>query len=43
MHLLRNDVYNVFVNTHVRNEIYRELYHDIIDIANEGRHVRILY
>jgi hypothetical protein len=36
-----NDVCNLFVNTHERIKIYREFYHCIIDIANEGRHVRI--
>ena len=41
MNLLRNDVYNLFVNTHVQIKIYREFYHGIIYIANEGRHVRI--
>ena len=41
--VLRNDVYNLFVNRHVRIKIYRKLYHDIIYIANEGRHVRIFY
>jgi hypothetical protein len=40
---LRNDVSNLFVNTHVRVKIYREFYHCIIFIANEGRHVRIIY
>ena len=33
---------HLFVNTHVRINIYRELYHGIIYIANEGRHVRII-
>ena len=42
MNLLKNDVYNLFVNTHVRIEIYREFYHGIIYIANEGHHVRII-
>ena len=28
-------------NTHVRIKIFREFYHCIIEIANEGRHVRI--
>jgi hypothetical protein len=37
----RNDVCNFIVNTHVRIKIYREFYHCIIYIANEGRHVRI--
>jgi hypothetical protein len=27
MKKLRNDVYNLFVNTHVRIKIYREFYH----------------
>jgi hypothetical protein len=31
----------LFVNTHVRIKIYREFYHGIIHIANEGRYVRI--
>ena len=38
---LGNDVCNLFVNTHERIKIYREFYHCIIYIANEGRHVRI--
>jgi hypothetical protein len=38
----RNDVYDLFFNTHVQIKIYREFYHCIIYIANnEGRHVRI--
>ena len=38
----RNDVYDLFCNTHVQIKIYREFYHCIIYIANnEGRHVRI--
>ena len=41
MNLLRNDVYNLFVNTHVGIKIYREFDHGIIYISNEGRHVRI--
>ena len=41
MNLLRNDIYNLFVNTHVRIKMYREFYHSIIYRANEGRHVRI--
>lgn len=32
---------HLFVNTHVRINIYRELYHGFIYIANEGRHVRM--
>ena len=43
MDSLGNDVCNLFVNTYVRIEIYREFYHCIIYIANEGCHVRILY
>jgi len=35
------DVYNLLVFTHVRIKIYREFYHGIIYIANEGRHFRI--
>jgi hypothetical protein len=38
---LGNDVCNLFVNTHERIQIYHEFYHCYIDIANEGRHVRI--
>ena len=41
MNLLRNDVYNLFVNTHVQIKIYQEFYHGIINIANEGCYVRI--
>ena len=41
INLLRNEVYNLFVNTHVRIKIYLEFYHVIIYIANEVRHVRI--
>jgi len=43
MNLHRNDVYNVFVNTHVRIKIYRAFYHGIIYKANEGRHAKIRY
>ena len=43
MNLQGNDVCNLFVNTHERIRIYREFYHCIIDIANEGRHVRIAH
>ena len=32
----------LFVNTHVRIQIYREFYHRIIYIADEGRHVKII-
>jgi hypothetical protein len=39
----RNDVFNLFVNVHVRIKIYREFYQCMIYIPNEGRHVRILY
>ena len=42
MNLLRNYVYNLFFNTHVRIKIYQEFYHSIIYRANEGRHVRII-
>ena len=38
---LRNDVYELLVNTHVQIKIYREFYHDIIYIANGGHHDRI--
>jgi len=41
MNLLRNDVYNLFVNMHVRIKIYLEFYYGIIYIANEVHHVRI--
>jgi hypothetical protein len=41
MDSLGNNVCNLFVNTHVRNKIYREFYHCIIYIANAGRHVRM--
>ena len=40
MNLLRNDVYNLFVNMHVRIEIYLEFYRGIIYIAIEGRHAK---
>ena len=43
MNLLRNYVYNLFVNTHVPIKIDRKLYQGIIYIANEGRHVRIYH
>jgi hypothetical protein len=39
---LGNDVCNLFVNTHERIKIYREFYHCIIYIANEGRIVEQL-
>jgi hypothetical protein len=41
MNSLRNDVCNLFVNTHVRIKIYWEFHHGIIYIVNEGRHVDI--
>jgi hypothetical protein len=41
MNLHRNDVYNLFVNTHVRTKIYRGFNHGIIYIVNDGRHIRI--
>ena len=37
----RNDVYDLFVNTHVRINLYPAFYYGIIYIANEGCHVRI--
>ena len=40
MNLFRNDVYNLFVNMHVRIEIYLEFYRGIIYIAIEGRHAK---
>ena len=42
MTLLRNYVNNLCGNTHVQIKIYRQLYHSIIYIANEGHHVRII-
>ena len=39
--LKRKEVCNLFVNTHERIEIYREFYHFIIYIANEGRQFRL--
>jgi hypothetical protein len=36
MNLFRSDVYNLFVNTHVRIKIHR-FFHGIIYIANERR------
>ena len=36
------DIHNIPNNTQVRSKIYRELYHDIVCIANEGRHIRPL-
>ena len=30
MNLIRNDVFSLFVNTHVQIKIYREFYHSII-------------
>ena len=41
MNSMRNDVCNLFVNTHVLIKIYGIFYHCIIYIANEGRHVKI--
>jgi hypothetical protein len=38
----RNDVLNLSDHTHVRIKIYREFYHGITYIANEGYHVRII-
>ena len=35
------DFYNLFGNRHVWIKMYREFYHCIIFMANEGRHVRI--
>lgn len=34
---LRNDVHNLFDNTHARNKIY----HGIVCIANETRYIRV--
>ena len=42
MNSLRNDGYYLFVNTHVQIKIYREFYHGIIYIDNEGHHVRMV-
>ena len=41
MNLLKDDVYNLFVNAHVRIKRYQEFYHSYIYITNEGRHLRI--
>ena len=41
MKSLRNDVNNLFDNTHVLLKINPEFYHSIIYIANDGCHVRI--
>jgi hypothetical protein len=41
MNSLRNDVYDLFLNTHVRIKIYQGFYNGIIYIVNIGRHVRI--
>jgi hypothetical protein len=41
MNSLKNNVCNLFVNTHVRIKIYHEIYHCIVHIANERRHVKI--
>ena len=41
MNSLRNDVYDLLVNKHVRIKIYQEIYHGIIYIDNEGHHARI--
>ena len=41
MNSVRNDVCNLFVNTHVLIKIHRDFYHCIIYRANEGHHVRI--
>ena len=41
MKLLRNDVDNLFNNTHVQIKLFWGFYHGIIYIANEGRHVKI--
>jgi hypothetical protein len=49
----RNQFYNFWVeptgvgnhnlpHTHVQAKIYREFYHCIVYIANEGRHVRMI-
>jgi hypothetical protein len=42
MDLLKNAVYNMFVNTQLRIKIHRKFYQSIIYIVNEGRHVRIV-
>jgi hypothetical protein len=41
MNSLENDVCNLYINTHEWIKIYREFYHCIIYIANEGHHDRI--
>ena len=40
---LRNEVHNLSDNTYVRNEIYREFYHEIVFIANEGCAIIYIY
>ena len=40
---LSNDLHNLSDNTHVRIKIYREFFHSIVYIANEGRHIKIKY
>ena len=42
MKSLRNDVNNLLDNKHVKIKIHWQFYHNIIYIANEGHHVRIL-
>ena len=37
----KNDVCNLFVNTHVRIKIYHDFFNGIIYMSNEGRHVII--
>lgn len=34
----KNDILDLCDNTHAQLRIYREFYHYIIHIANEGRH-----
>ena len=39
----RNCVHNLSDNMHVPSKIYLEFYHSIVHIANERRHIRIVY
>jgi hypothetical protein len=41
MKSLGNDVHNLSINAHVQSKIYREFYHNIVYIPNEGHHIRI--
>lgn len=43
MQLIRYDVHNISGNMHGRSKIYREFYHVIVYIANEGCLILYLY